>query len=441
MANLVGQRLGNYTILTLLGSGGFADVYLARHIHLETLAAIKVLRSRLGVTDADTFRREARTLAQLQHPHIIRVLDFDIADQVPYLVMEYAAEGSLRQQYPRGTELSPAMVSQYIAQIADALQHAHDHGVIHRDIKPENIFLNRRYELLLGDFGLSIHSTSYTTLNQHSQQVGGTIAYMAPEQLHGQARRASDQYALGIIAFEWLTGQLPFRGTFTEILTQHLSAPPPPLPQFLRWVAPELEQVINRALAKEPTQRFPTVRAFADALAQALQKTQPAQSNPVKTSEELLHESNALYQAGRYQETIDLLSRLLQRWPDNVDAYLKRGLAYIALHDFQHAIIDCNHALILAPRNAIAYNNRGRAYFFLGDYLHAITDHTRAIELSPTLAVAYAGRAHAYEQLGKESQAFHDYQQALHYDPNYEWVKTQLAQWLQRQQQNVDDRS
>lgn len=144
MAEYNGRQLGNYTVIELLGSGGFADVYLAKHIHLDTLAAIKVLRSRLSMTDSDTFRREARTLAQLQHPHIIRVLDFDIDDKTPYLVMEYAAAGSVRQHHPPGKPLSLTTTSKYVMQIADALQYAHDHGVIHRDIKPENIFLNHQ---------------------------------------------------------------------------------------------------------------------------------------------------------------------------------------------------------------------------------------------------------------------------------------------------------
>lgn len=441
MAEYNGRQLGNYTVIELLGSGGFADVYLAKHIHLDTLAAIKVLRSRLSMTDSDTFRREARTLAQLQHPHIIRVLDFDIDDKTPYLVMEYAAAGSVRQHHPPGKPLSLTTTSKYVMQIADALQYAHDHGVIHRDIKPENIFLNHQGDLLLGDFGLSIQSASYTTLNPHTQEIGGTITYIAPEQLRGQARRASDQYSLGITAFEWLTGQVPFHGTFTEIIAQHLATTPPTLRQFMPWATPDLEQTIARSLAKEPAHRFTTVRAFADALALAIKQVQPIIPPQQKTSEQLVHEGDALYRAGRYQEAIDILSQLLQRSPDSITAYINRGLAYIALRDFQHAIVDCNHALIRSPHNAIAYNNRGRSYFFLGDYLHAITDHNRALELSPDLAVAYAGRAQAYAELGNNTQAIRDYQSALHHDPNYEWARTQLTMLLSRQQKGSDDRT
>src|SRR5579864_6986530 len=122
--NLVGQQFGNYQLLRLLGSGGFAEVYLGEHIDLGTQAAIKVLHTQLGPTDIDAFRTEARTIARLVHPHIIRVLDFNAAGSTPFLVMDYAVGGTMRGRYPKGTILPLLTVVSSIQQVADALQYA-----------------------------------------------------------------------------------------------------------------------------------------------------------------------------------------------------------------------------------------------------------------------------------------------------------------------------
>jgi eukaryotic-like serine/threonine-protein kinase len=149
MADRVGQQFGNYRLLRLLGQGGFADVYLAEHIHLETQAAVKVLSMRLTNDNVEQFRAEARTVARLIHPHIVRVLDFGVEQGTPYLAMDYAPNGSLRQHYPKGTRLSLDTIVSHIKQVAEALQYAHEKKLIHRDIKPENMLLGENQEVLL----------------------------------------------------------------------------------------------------------------------------------------------------------------------------------------------------------------------------------------------------------------------------------------------------
>src|SRR5437588_12409787 len=156
MADRVGQQLGNYRLARLLGQGGFADVYLGEHVFLGTQAAIKVLQMRLTNEDMEHFVSEARTIAGLKHPHIVRVLDFGIDNGTPFLVMDYAPMGTLRQRYPRGTRLPPAIISSHVKQVAAALQYAHDKKLIHRDIKPENMLLESENEILLRDFGLAL---------------------------------------------------------------------------------------------------------------------------------------------------------------------------------------------------------------------------------------------------------------------------------------------
>ena len=274
MPDRVGQSLGNYRLVRLLGRGGFAEVYLGEHQRLGSQAAIKILYAHAHGADEDEFLAEARTIARLVHPHIVRILDFDVQDGTPFLVMDYASNGNLRQRHPKGTRLPLATVSEYIKQIADALQYAHDEKVIHRDIKPENMLVGRRSEIFLSDFGIALIAQSSRL--QSTQEVVGTAMYMAPEQLQGKPRLASDQYALGIVIYEWLTGDRPFHGGFVELYSQHLSVPPPPLRSKVPDLSPDLERVVLTALAKDPAQRFGSIKAFANAFEQATQKPAPS---------------------------------------------------------------------------------------------------------------------------------------------------------------------
>jgi len=278
MSEFVGQQLGNYRLISLIGQGGFADVYLGEHIHLNTQAAIKVLQMRLAGSNLEQFRNEARTIASLTHPNIVRVLDFGVEEGTPYLVMEYATNGTLRHRHPKGIPLSPSSILPYVRQAADALQYAHNRKFIHRDIKPENMLLNLGNWLLLSDFGLVLVAQS--TASQGSREMGGTVPYMAPEQLQGRPRPASDQYSLGVVVYEWLIGDRPFHGTFTEIASQHLFAPPPPLQGRIPGIPLEIEHVVLKALAKDPQQRFVNIQAFAAAFEQACQAMQQNPHSP-----------------------------------------------------------------------------------------------------------------------------------------------------------------
>jgi WD40 repeat protein/serine/threonine protein kinase len=268
MAGREGQQFGNYRLTRLLGKGAFAEVYLAEQVYLGTQAAIKVLHTQLATAEeAEKFRLEARTIATLVHPNIVRVLDFGVQGNTPYLLMDYAPNGSLRQKFP-AQPLAPAVVLPYLKQMAEALHYAHDQRLVHRDVKPENMLLGRNNEGLLSDFGIALVAQS--TNMQQTQGIAGTAAYMAPEQFQGKPRPASDQYSLGIVAYEWLTGERPFNGTFTEVAGQHMVATPPPLRQKVPSLSPELERVVLTALAKEPKDRFATIRAFGNALEQAI---------------------------------------------------------------------------------------------------------------------------------------------------------------------------
>jgi serine/threonine protein kinase len=159
-----------------------------------------------------------------------------------------------------------------VKQVADALQYAHEQKFIHRDVKPENMLLGRRQEVLLSDFGIATIAHSTSSLNVGAEGTSGTLAYMAPEQIEGHPRPASDQYALGVVVYEWLCGERPFEGSASEVMAQHLSVPPLPLHERVPAIPAEVEQVVLRALAKDPKARFASMKDFAEALEQASQR-------------------------------------------------------------------------------------------------------------------------------------------------------------------------
>ncbi len=264
MQNRVGQQFGNYRLLRLLGKGGFAEVYLGEHIYMQSKAAVKVLYGPLITSDAQSFLQEARTLASLEHPNIVGIKEFDIKHDIPFLVMNYAPNGTLRQRHAKGQPVPLGTVVSYVLQVASALQYAHDRHIVHRDLKPENMLIDNNGNILLSDFGIAVLSSS--THSSGSKGPAGTYFYMAPEQITGKAFPASDQYALGITVYEWLCGEVPFVGSITEITAQHIHVPPPPFRDRRIVIEPQVEAVIRRALEKDPQQRFASVREFALAL-------------------------------------------------------------------------------------------------------------------------------------------------------------------------------
>jgi serine/threonine protein kinase len=278
MGAQVGQQIGHYRLLRLLGEGGFAQVYLGEHQYLHSQVAIKFLHTRLSQPEYHGFLVEAQLIARLKHPQIVRVLDFGLEEGVPYLVMDYAPQGTVRQCHPRGTRLPLATITPYVQQVAAALAHAHAQGIIHRDVKPENLLIGSQGELLLSDFGIA--TLAHCSSSQRTGELTGTIAYMAPEQAQGKPHVSSDQYALGVVVYEWLTGDCPFHGTALEILSQHVLTAPPPLRQKVPGLPAAIEEVVLTALAKEYHQRFPSIEAFAQALTHAVQQADPSTSVP-----------------------------------------------------------------------------------------------------------------------------------------------------------------
>lgn len=272
-SNRVGQQLGNYRILRLLGRGGFAEVYLGEHVYLHTHAALKVLQIVLNDEASDDLMVEAQTLVRLTHPHIVRVLDFAVENGIPFIVMEYAPKGTLRRRHPQGARLPPETILPYVQQVASALQYAHDRRLIHHDVKPENMLLDSQDQVLLSDFGLAMLNPQTVDNSTHKMAASfvGTASYLSPEQLQGKPQPMSDQYALAVVVYEWLCGKRPFSGSPIEIAMQQISVPPPSLREQVQDLSPALEETVLRALAKDPRQRFASVQDFAIAFERACQ--------------------------------------------------------------------------------------------------------------------------------------------------------------------------
>ncbi len=284
MKDRSGEQFGDYRLRFQLGAGTFGEVYEAEHLYLNTRVAIKVL-THLDQADFQLFVEEARKVAALEHPHIVRVLGFSIQDQSPYLVMQLAPRGSLKNlltgNAPRpATELLP-----YLQQAADGLHYAHEQRLIHLDIKPANLLLDAQGQVLLADFGLALILQPQRT-HQTVRDFSGTPAYAAPEQFQHKPGLASDQYSLAVIAYHWITGSLPFQGDWFAIGHKKLSEEPPLLRATVPDLSPGVEQVVRQALARNPGDRFPSVRDFALAFEQACQegsrftRSQAHPSNP-----------------------------------------------------------------------------------------------------------------------------------------------------------------
>ncbi|GHP00166.1 hypothetical protein KSF_102130 [Reticulibacter mediterranei] len=281
-----GQQIGDYRLLRRLGGGSFGEVYQAEDLREHGLVAVKLIKAPLtGREDLKAFLNEARSI-RLKHPHIVPLLDFGLSSHdLPFLVMEYVAGGTLRDRYPKGRSVPLDMVVDLTAQLASALQYAHDRHLVHRDVKPENMLCRTDGTVLLSDFGIASVAHASSSASAY-QDFGGTLPYMAPEQHTGKPRPASDQYALAVVVYEWLAGVRPFQGTVPELVSQHLHAPPPRLLDQVSTLPPEVEQVVFKALSKQLQERFARVEDFAVAL-QVASQWHIAPPKPTSSSPEL----------------------------------------------------------------------------------------------------------------------------------------------------------
>ncbi len=263
---MIGRIMGNrYELLKQLGGGGMAIVYMGRDTLLNRLVTVKMLRPEF-TSDEDfvqRFRREAQAVASLSHPNIVSIYDVGLEDDVHYLVMEYVEGDNLKNQIREQGVVPVDRAVEIARQISEALQHAHENNIVHRDIKPQNILITKGGRAKLTDFGIAREATT-ATLTQ-TDTIVGSVHYLSPEQARGDTADArSDIYSLGIVLYEMVTGVLPFRGeTPIGVALKHIQESPAQPSSLNPSVSPGLERVINRAMNKNPMDRYQSAKDMA----------------------------------------------------------------------------------------------------------------------------------------------------------------------------------
>jgi serine/threonine-protein kinase len=263
---------GRYQLEKKIGQGGFAQVFLATDLLLERRVALKVLNPEL-IGDGDfleRFSREARAIATLDHPNILAIYDFGQAEGTAYLVTPYIDGGTLYEKMRQEKNIPPPVAASYLQQVASALDYAHRRNIVHRDIKPHNMLLRSEdNHIFLADFGIAKVLSSASSQSRTSAI--GTISYMSPEQLAGNVGKATDIYALGCVLFQMLTGQVPFTGPTEQVIMGHIHGEiPSVVARSQGRLSPAMQAVFNRALAKQPEERYQTALEMSQAFDAAL---------------------------------------------------------------------------------------------------------------------------------------------------------------------------
>ncbi len=424
----IGKQVGNYRISASINSGAFGHVYKGAHLYLSNrIVAIKILHTTYLESDKEraSFLREAQFLEMLKHEHILPIYDVGIDDEgFPYLVAEFAPNGSLRDHMEQNRKLLPlSEMLRVLTQVGQGLQYVHEQNIVHRDLKPENILFDAKNDALIADFGIAVFLENTRT---KFVNVIGSPLYMAPEQFEGAASRRSDQYALACIAYELLTGHPPFVAKHAVTLGRmHQSEPPRPPSEINPDIPAHIERAILKALEKNREDRYPDILFFIDALLKAHASAHQAPVSPYqipastrhKTSDHWLDEGNRLFNASRYADALVAFERAIQADADFVAAYEGKGSALYALGRTDEALAMYERAIHLDSTYALAYVGKGNILYDQRHHDQALKYYERALQLDPDLADAYQGKGNVLYSLGRYEEAVLAHEEALQRDP------------------------
>jgi hypothetical protein len=316
---LINTKLGQYQIVELIRHGGMSTIYKGYQDSLDRYVAIKVLPHDHDPQFAARFKREARAIAQLQHPNILPIYDYNEQNGIFYLVIQYIEDGRTLGDM-LGAPMEPITALRLTVRLLSALEYAHAHAIIHRDIKPTNVLMPAPTWPMVADFGIVRQLSDTQQRLTLANQIIGTPAYMAPEQARGQPVDArADLYATGVVLYEMLTGRVPFDAdTPMDVLNKHAHEPPPPPRSLNPDLSAEAVAVLLHALMKEPAARYQSAREMADALEHVAAQLERRHSRSQATS--LYQAGLRAFEAGHWNQAVEQFSRLVALDPGHEDA-------------------------------------------------------------------------------------------------------------------------
>ena len=439
----IGKQIGNYLLSRELGRGSYGSVYQAVHLHLNRTIAIKLLHHhRLSTKkEQNAFFQEAKILDMLKHRHVLPIIDVGIEDGLPYMMIKYAPNGSLRQRmtdhYPALLPMKEALL--IISQVGQALHYAHQHYVVHRDLKPENILFNENGEALLADFGIAVMLEKGTI---DVKTIEGTLPYMAPEQFDKKVSVKSDQYALACIAYELFTGRraidAPLHANHLVWAYRHANDEPLPPTRYNLDISNQVDAAILKALAKDRDKRHENVSAFIASMVSetrildeselptllfADEPTKQAETSiesSKKTIEQWMEEGLSYYRANNLSKALEAYEQAIQLGCLDPAVFFYKGNILVTLKRPGEALEAYEQAIQLDPGKDFYYNIKGNVLRELGRSTEALVAYGQALQLSPGKYIFHKNRGDILYELRKFKEAVAAYEQAILLAPNNE---------------------
>lgn len=433
----IGKQIGNYLLKQRLGSGTFGSVYLAQHLHLSrSMVAIKLLNSKQLDSEEErkAFFNEAKFLDLLKHRYILPIIDVGMQKDTPYMVIEYASKGSLRDyiKHQLPARLPMNEVALILSEIIQALQFAHRHNVVHCDLKPENILFNEKGQAVLADFGIALQLKKET---ETIEDIKGTLPYMAPEQFDRKISVKSDQYALACIAYELLTGQVPIKappnGGRLQYIYNIMNVKPLSPCEFNRDLPSDIEDAILQALSKEHTKRSADVSAFLTAMpsltrllpveniptelikGEELIKLQKMLAEPKKTIEQWLAEGDNYHKKHCLEEALEAYDKAILLGHNDARVYYARGNILYQLEKSEEALAAYEQAIQLGFTDAMIYYHIGYTFYQLKKLEEALVAYEQAIQLNSSKGMFHIGKGNVLRDLKHYSDALNAYDEAI----------------------------